>query len=95
MAFGAGVLGVLRWNLGNSILTPLNGLLFMDVVPVTAFAISASQGTVTTHLQLLGASLTAAALIMNNVYMRHRLAAAARASAALRRGARSRPACRP
>jgi drug/metabolite transporter (DMT)-like permease len=83
IAFGAGVLGVLCWNLGNSILTPLNGVLFMDVVPVTAFAISAAQGTVPTQLQLLGASLTASALIMNNVYMRHRLAAAARPSAAL------------
>lgn len=78
MAFGAGFLGVLCWNLGNSILTPLNGVLFMDVVPVTAFAISAAQGTVPTQIQVLGAFLTASALVLNNVYMRRRLAAAAK-----------------
>lgn len=72
MAFGAGLIGVLCWNFGNKILTPLNGVLFMDVVPVTAFAISASQGLVLTGAQLLGASLTALALIFNNVYLRRR-----------------------
>lgn len=76
MAFGAGFLGVLCWNLGNNILTPLNGVLFMDVVPVTAFAISAAQGTVPTPMQVLGGVLTASALVLNNVYMRRRLVAA-------------------
>lgn len=83
MTFVAGFLGVLCWNLGNNILTPLNGVLFMDVVPVTAFAISAAQGTVPTHMQVLGGLLTASALILNNVYMRRRLAAAAKPPGAL------------
>jgi drug/metabolite transporter (DMT)-like permease len=78
MAFVAGFVGVLCWNLGNNILTPLNGVLFMDVVPVTAFAISAAQGIVPTPTQLAGACLTACALILNNLYARRRLAAAAR-----------------
>ncbi len=76
MAFGAGLIGVLCWNFGNKILTPLNGVLFMDVVPVTAFAISALQGLIPTGMQIFGASLTALALILNNVYLRRRLAAA-------------------
>jgi drug/metabolite transporter (DMT)-like permease len=76
MAFVAGFAGVLCWNLGNHILTPLNGVLFMDVVPVTAFAISAVQGIVATHTQLAGACLTASALVLNNLYMRRRLAGA-------------------
>ena len=83
MTFGAGFLGVLCWNLGNNILTPLNGVLFMDVVPVTAFAISAAQGTVPTHTQAQGAFLTACALVLNNVYTRRRLAAAAKPPGAL------------
>ena len=44
MALVAGFIGVLSWNLGNKIITPLNGVLFMDVVPVTAFTISALTG---------------------------------------------------
>ena len=40
MALIAGFVGVLSWNSGNKIITPLNGVLFMDVVPVTAFIIS-------------------------------------------------------
>ncbi|MDB5935342.1 MAG: hypothetical protein JWQ01_2686 [Massilia sp.] len=77
MALVAGVVGVLCWNLGNHIVTPLNGVLFMDVVPVTAFAISAAQGVVPTQIQLMGAFLTASALILNNACMRRRLAASA------------------
>jgi drug/metabolite transporter (DMT)-like permease len=84
MAFVAGFAGVLCWNLGNNILTPLNGVLFMDVVPVTAFALSAAQGIVPTHTQVAGACLTAFALILNNLYMRRRQAAAAAPSGALR-----------
>lgn len=90
MAFVAGVAGVLCWNLGNKIVTPLNGVLFMDVVPVTAFAISAAQGVAPTGIQIVGACLTASALVLNNIYMRRRLAAAATPPAALKqRGSRA------
>lgn len=70
MAFGAGLVGVLSWNVGNKILGPLNGVLFMDVVPLTAFAISAFEGVVPGRMQLLGAALTGMALICNNLYLR-------------------------
>lgn len=70
MAFFAGFVGVLCWNLGNKILTPLNAVLFMDVIPLTAFLISAAQGIVPTHVQIIGASLTGIALVCNNLYVR-------------------------
>jgi hypothetical protein len=44
MAFCAGFVAVLSWNVGNKILTPLNGMLFINVLPLTSFAISALQG---------------------------------------------------
>jgi drug/metabolite transporter (DMT)-like permease len=72
MSLIAGFVGVLCWNMGNKILTPLNGVLFMDVVPLTAFIISALQGMVPTSAQLLGGSFTALALVLNNVYLRTR-----------------------
>ena len=86
MAFGAGFIGVLSWNFGNKILTPLNGVLFMDVVPVTAFVISAFQGIIPNGMQIVGASLTAVALILNQLYLRHRsrMAAAGAAQAPAR-----------
>src|SRR5262249_41515066 len=40
----AGFVGVFAWNAGNRILTPINGVLFMDVVPLTTIAIAALQG---------------------------------------------------
>jgi drug/metabolite transporter (DMT)-like permease len=73
MSLIAGFVGVLCWNIGNKILTPLNGVLFMDVVPLTAFIISALQGMVPVNAQLLGGSFTALALILNNLYLRTRL----------------------
>jgi hypothetical protein len=50
----------------------------MDVVPVTAFAISSAQGNLPTHIQVAGACLTATALILNNLYVRRRQGAAAK-----------------
>jgi drug/metabolite transporter (DMT)-like permease len=73
MASAAGFVGVLCWNLGNKILTPLNGVLFMDVVPVTAFTISAIQGVQLSLAQVAGAAVTATALVLNNLYLRHRM----------------------
>ncbi len=77
MALIAGFVGVLCWNLGNKLLGTLNGVLFSDVVPLTAFVVSALEGIVPAHMQILGAALTGAALICNNVYLRWRAAAAA------------------
>lgn len=72
----AGFIGLLAWNSGTKILAPINAMLFINVVPLTAFVISALQGNVPTTVQIAGACLTAAALIGNNVYSRHRAAVA-------------------
>ncbi|WP_245965009.1 DMT family transporter [Trinickia dinghuensis] len=68
----AGFLAILFWISGNRILGPMNGVLFMDVVPITAFIVSALIGVVPNTAQVAGASLTAAALLMNNAYLRQR-----------------------
>jgi len=70
MALVAGLLAVLCWNIGNKIITPTNGVLFMDIVPVTAFIVSALSGVVPSTIQLAGAGITAAALILNNLNQR-------------------------
>ncbi len=68
----AGFIGVLCWNLGNRMLTPLNGVLFMDVVPITAFIVSALEGIVPAGAQIAGACITGTALVLNNIYLRRR-----------------------
>ncbi|WP_127959508.1 DMT family transporter [Serratia microhaemolytica] len=75
LALIAGLMAVLCWNAGNKIITPTNGVLFMDVVPVTAFIISALSGVVPTPTQLMGAAITAVALILNNLNQRKLLQA--------------------
>lgn len=76
----AGFIGILCWNIGNKILTPLNGVLFMDVVPITAFSISALSGVAPTAPEIIGACITGAALILNNLYLRYRHSKTARPS---------------
>lgn len=66
----AGFGAILFWVSGNRILGPMNGVLFMDVVPITAFIVSALTGVVPMSAQIAGATLTAVALVMNNVYLR-------------------------
>ena len=81
MVVVAGFIGVLFWNSGNKIVTPINGVLFMDVVPTTTFAISALRGYHFNASEMLGVSLTISALVLNNVYQRMASIRAARARA--------------
>ncbi|VVE17506.1 transporter [Pandoraea iniqua] len=66
----AGFVAILCWISGNRTLGPMNGVLFMDVVPVTAFAVSALTGTVPNGAQIAGVAVTASALVLNNMYLR-------------------------
>ncbi len=70
MSILAGYVAVLAWNYGNRILTPLNGTLFMDVVPITTFIIASISGDVPRPVQIVGALMTASCLIVNNVLLR-------------------------
>ena len=72
MVLVAGVLAVLCWNMGNKIINPVNGVLFLDIVPLTAFITAAVAGTPIGAGQLLGALLVGTSLLMNNLYQRKR-----------------------
>ena len=73
--FGA-VAGVLAWNAGVRALGPADAALFMNLVPVTAFAIEAARGNRPAAVELAGAALTLAALVTANVAGRSRRAPA-------------------
>ncbi len=64
------IIAVLSWNTGIRILGAINGVLFMNFVPVTAFTIGALQGNPIGTLEILGALLVIGSLIANNLYLR-------------------------
>lgn len=63
----ASVFGVLAWNAGNKLLGVTNGMLFINFVPVTVFAIRIAQGHHFQPTEFIGAVLVIGALIANNV----------------------------
>ncbi|WP_240343784.1 DMT family transporter [Paenibacillus sp. SYP-B3998] len=66
----AGVLAVFTWNVGNKSLKPANGVLFMNIVPVTTVTISTMQGVEIGRAQLVGIIIIIGALVMNNLLQR-------------------------
>lgn len=65
-----GVIALIGWNVGVSILSPLNGLLFINFVPVTTLVISAIQGNQITSYELIGVVFIVFSLIANNIFVR-------------------------
>jgi len=66
----ASVLGVLSWNAGNKLLGVTNGVLFINFVPVTVFAIRIAQGHQFQPIEFVGAALVIGALVANNAVAR-------------------------
>jgi len=74
----ASVLGVLSWNAGNKLIGATNGVLFINFVPVTVFAIRIAQGHHFQPIEFAGAALVVGALIANNFVTRRSDATAER-----------------
>lgn len=66
------LVAVLSWNTGIKMLGAVNGVLFINFVPITAFTIGVIQGRSFSSAELLGAMLVVGALIANNMYLRRR-----------------------
>jgi len=66
------VLAVLAWNAGLRAVGPTNGMLFINFVPVTAFAIGIAQGHRFHAVEFVGAALVIGALIVNTMIARRR-----------------------
>lgn len=62
-----GVLAILAWFKGVSMISPVNGILFINFVPITAIFISIFQGYSLSNVELIGIVLTISALIIKNV----------------------------
>ncbi len=65
-----GILALLSWNMGIKMLSAVNGTLFINAVPLTAFAIIALQGYSVSHFEMIGTALIIIALVHNNLMER-------------------------
>ena len=69
----SGVLALFSWNAGNRALTPINGILFRNLVPVTTFVIAILSGYNMSKPEIAGAVVTITALVSNNLHQRKAL----------------------
>ncbi len=67
------LVAVLSWNTGIKMLGSVNGVLFINFVPITAFAIGIIQGRSFTMAEISGTGLVIGALLANNIYLRRQL----------------------
>lgn len=70
MVIFPGVIALVGWNYGVSVITPLNGLLFLNFVPVTTLIIQIFQGASITSYDYIGTIFIIAALLSNNIFVR-------------------------
>ncbi|OPA79165.1 EamA family transporter [Paenibacillus selenitireducens] len=68
-----GLAALLCWNSGIKLLSPINGILFINFVPITTFVIMAFQGYQISSYEFFGTLLIIFALIRNNAYQRKTL----------------------
>lgn len=65
-----GIVALLSWNYGVKILSSINGILFINFVPITTLVIMMTQGYKVTIFDVVGTLLVITALIRNNIYQR-------------------------
>lgn len=70
MVIFPGVIALVGWNYGVSVITPLNGLLFLNFVPVTTLVIQIFQGDRVTAYDYVGTVFIILSLVSNNIYIR-------------------------
>ena len=77
LAIPGAFVAVLTWNAAIASIGPQNAVLFSNLIPVTTFVIEIFRGYRPNAVELLGAGLTIAALVANNLLARrsHRRAA--------------------
>lgn len=61
---------IITWNAGINGLGAINGILFVNLVPVISFIIGIYQGHSISYIETVGAIITIIALVLNNIYMR-------------------------
>ncbi|MFI9204838.1 DMT family transporter [Streptomyces sp. NPDC053048] len=79
VAIPATAVGILTWNIAIRNLGPANGVLFINLVPITAFVVSAFLGHTPTAAEITGICMVIASLVGANIATRRHAARAAAA----------------
>lgn len=67
LVLAASVMGFIFWNAGMQVLQPVRGVLFINLVPVTAFAVALVGGHTPTGWEFSGVALVITALVVNSL----------------------------
>lgn len=70
MIFIPGLLALMSWNQGVTILKPINAILFINFAPVTTVIIRLIQGHTITFFEFTGVFIVCLMIIINNIYQR-------------------------
>jgi len=73
LALIASAMGFLFWNAGLRAIGAARGVLFINLVPITAFAIALVQGHIPSLWEILGVILVISALVLNSLAAKQRL----------------------
>lgn len=65
-----GIIALLSWNYGIKILSSINGILFINFVPITTLLIMVIKGYNITAFDIVGTLFVIIGLILNNIYQR-------------------------
>ncbi|RUT47249.1 DMT family transporter [Paenibacillus anaericanus] len=68
-----GLVALLSWNAGIKMISSLNGILFINFVPITTFVIMAFQGYQISSFEIVGTLFIIFALLRNNMNQRKEL----------------------
>lgn len=64
---------IISWNAGIKGLGAVNGILFVNLVPVISSVIGIFQGHKISAVEMCGMAITLVALVLNNIFMRNNL----------------------
>lgn len=67
LVLAASVMGFLFWNAGMRAIGPVRGVLFINLVPVTAFVVAIVHGHIPEPSEIAGVVLVIGALVLNSV----------------------------
>lgn len=70
MIFIPGLLAILFWNKGVTMLKPINAILFINFAPVTTIIIRMIQGHTISVYEYVGVGIVCLAIILNNLHQR-------------------------
>lgn len=65
-----GIIALLGWNAGLKMISTVNGILYINLVPITTFGMMAAQGYRISISEIVGTAMIVIALVLNSLFRR-------------------------